>query len=230
MSRLPILLLATTAAWCSPIYISNFSFESPALDGKYYTTGSATRVYSADDTWHVYTPSPIPGWNIDANEDAGVWNPAGWSPFSQPLPDGSQVAYSNGGRIWQVLNVTLQPYTTYTLNVGIGNRQDCCADAGYRVSLYAGSTEVAFDNSSLHLVHGTWGISTVVFATGATNPLFGQLLTIMLQAYPSFPRQVDFDDVTLDATLNAAIPEPSSALLIAGGAAVLWLSRRRRTA
>ena len=224
-----LLLIIPPAAWGSPIYISNFSFEGPAVSAGYYTTGSATRLYPSGYSWNIYTPSPIPGWNIDPNEDAGVWNPSGWGSYSGNLPDGNQVGYSNGGRIWKVLSVTLQPNATYTLSVDIGNRQDCCWDsAGYRVSLYAGGTEVAFDNSSLHLAHGTFGTSTVTYTTGPTNPLIGQLLTIVLWAAPNFPRQVDFDKVWLEADVTA-IPEPSSILLLAGGVAVLLLRRRRQT-
>src|SRR5215813_9608676 len=52
--------------------------------------------------------------------------------FHLPLPDGDQVAYSNGGNILKVLTTTLQNSTTYILQIDVGKRLDCCAFPPYK--------------------------------------------------------------------------------------------------
>ena len=230
-----ILLFTPLVARCSPIYISNFSFDSEQLAGPGHLTVGAYERYSADSAWASYTPDPIPGWNVAQDALAGVWQPVVPGNYNENPPDGKQVAYSNGARIWQVLSVTLQPSTDYTLTVNVGNRTDDYWD-GYRISLYAGDTEVAFDDSSLKgkLKLGTFGTSIVKYTSGAGDPLIGQLLTIVLRGYGVSTVPVDFDSVQLNGAPSGSsgaggvlVPEPTAFGLLAAGIVALALRRRR---
>jgi hypothetical protein len=123
----------------------------------------------------------------------------------------------------QELIATLQPNTTYTLEVEIGNIDSGTALSGsffplagfpgYRVELLAGGVMLEQDNNSLAgtIPDGQFATSVVTYTTGTTHDQLGQNLGILLvnlnQEDPSFPGsdlEVDFDDVRLDATSQLA--------------------------
>ena len=145
------------------------------------------------------------------------------------IPDGVNVAYSNGGTISQVLSATLTP-GTYTLLVDIGSRLDepLVANGGvYIVELLAGGTILAEDNNTLKPAPGTFLTSTVTYTASANDPLLGQSLEIRL-VNPIGAAQNNYDDVRLSLS---SVPEPTSVLLLGiascfGLLARKWLFRR----
>ena len=141
----------------------------------------------------------------------------------------------------QTLAATLQPFTQYTLEVEVGNIASGTAldgtpfnldgFPGYRIELLAGNTLLADDDDSLTIAEGQFATATVSLTTGATHDDLNQPLTIRLlnlnqvdPATPGADREVDFDDVRLDATI---IPEPSTTAALTGAAALLAPRRRR---
>ncbi|WP_197530796.1 PEP-CTERM sorting domain-containing protein [Bythopirellula polymerisocia] len=120
---------------------------------------------------------------------------------------------------FQELGATLQPHTTYTLEVEIGNITSATAMngaffplegfPGYRVELLAGGMMLEQDNNLLSgtISDGEFATSVITYTTGASHDLFDENLGILLvnlnQADPSFPAsdiEVDFDNVRLDAS------------------------------
>ncbi|MCZ8244048.1 MAG: PEP-CTERM sorting domain-containing protein [Microcystis sp. LE19-131.1A] len=179
--------------------VANNSFETPVITNP---SGS------------ISSTGLVGGWTF-AGAQQGFFNPSlgetfspgfGYGP-SPVLPDGNQVAYSNGGTISQTLSATLQTNTVYTLGVYVGRRQNV-AFAGYNIELLAGNTVLA-SNNSVTPAAGSFGYVTVDYTSGiSVTP--GQALQIRLT---SNGVQTNFDNITLDA---ASIPEPSAILGLLG--------------
>lgn len=191
------LILIPTSAKAASINILNPSFENPVAplqpDGQFYTVGS------------------ISDWTLNPSDTQGVFNPSasqistgGNTYYNQPVPDGNQVAFSNGGTISQQLSTVLQPNSQYTLGVSVGRRNNV-SFPGYNIELLAGSTVLA-SNSSVIPNPGTFILVAVNYISGNSGSLIGQPLGIRLSSPAD---QVNFDDVTLDVT---STPEPSSVL------------------
>lgn len=189
------------------IFIANHSFEVPIAplrgDG-FYTDNS--------------NPVPISNWyNAHApGKDQGVLDPTksqiitGHDFFYglQPVPDGNQVAYSNGGTIAQKLSAVLQPNTRYTLSAYIG-RRNALAFPANSIQLIAGNTLVS--SNSVTPAAGTFERVTVSYTSGDIgDPRIGKPLKIYLASWGA---QTNFDNVTLDAS---PIPEPSAILGLLG--------------
>jgi hypothetical protein len=181
--------------------VANNSFETPIVPSLSGGSISAT--------------GPSGGWTF-AGGPQGFFNPSlgetfspgfGYGP-SPTLPDGTQVAYSNGGTISQTLTATLQANTVYTLGVHVGRRQNV-AFAGYNIELYAGGN-LLVSNSGVTPDPGSFEYVTVDYTSGVSNPFLGQALQIRLT---SLGTQANFDNITLDA---ASIPEPSAILGLLG--------------
>jgi hypothetical protein len=180
--------------------VANNSFETPIVPSLSGGSISAT--------------GPSGGWTF-AGGPQGFFNPSqgetsspgfGYGP-SPVLPDGNQVAYSNGGTISQTLTATLQTNTKYTLGVHVGRRENV-AFAGYNIELLAGNT-VLVSNNSATPAPGSFQHVTFDYTSGiSVTP--GQALQIRLT---SNGVQTNFDNITLDA---ASIPEPSAILGLLG--------------
>lgn len=183
------------------ITVLNPSFESPTAP----LQGPPEAYYSIND---------ITNWVIGVvtGQDAGVSNPGASLPPSiyyngAPVPDGVQVAYSNGATISQVLSAVLQPNTQYTLGAYVGRRL-VIGFQGYDIQLWAGNTLLASNNSPTP-VAGTFVPVTVNYTSGSSGPI-GQRLEIRLL---SSGVQANFDKITLNAS---PIPEPSAILGLLG--------------
>ena len=182
--------------------VANNSFETPivtAPSGFISSTGS------------------VGGWTFTGGQQ-GFANPvaahnAGGSWYgSSPgiIPDGNQIAWSNGGTISQTLSGTLQTNTVYTLSAFVGNRLSVNFP-GYSIGLYAGGNLLA-SNSGVTPADGTFAPVTVSYTSGiSVTP--GQALEIRLTSMSGFQAQTNFDNITLDA---ASIPEPSAILGLLG--------------
>ena len=188
--------LSASGTWADSIAIQNPSFEiTNALNQP--CVGSMNCFNSG---------LAIPGWSSPAG-GFGSFAPT-FAYFSLPLPDGSIVAYTNGGGpLSQTLaGISLLPNSFYTLSVDVGRRLDVIA-ANYSLNLLDGSSVfcTSGSNSNGSITAGTFADITLTCATGATVP--GGFLGIELTGDG---RQINFDNVQLDVTTSTvSTPEPS---------------------
>jgi hypothetical protein len=189
------------------IFIANHSFEDPIAPEQL-----------SPNPRGFYSINNITGWfNAHApGKYQGVLDPTKSQNLTgndffynlQPVPDGNQVAYSNGGTIAQTLSAVLQPNTRYTLSAYIGRRNELTFPAN-SIRLIAGGNLVS--SNSVTPAAGTFERVTVSYTSGGIDdPLIGKPLEIYLS---SFGAQANFDNVTLDAS---PIPEPSAILGLLG--------------
>ena len=127
--------------------------------------------------------------------DTGTFNPTTTS-FPSGIPEGSNVAYSSGPFISQVLSEPLTAGATYTLGVDVGNRSDVLF-AGYEVQLRAGGVTLA-TSSGPQPNPGEFTTATVNFTAPAAHAQLDKPLQIRLL---SGGVQAIFDNVRLDTTL-----------------------------
>ena len=154
--------------------------------------------------------SSIPGWT---NSGAGgTFNP-GAGEFTDGVPDGQNVAFSNGATISQVLTEPLTAGTRYVLQVDVGHRANVSLPA-FSVELWAGGFLAGA--SSPVPAAGTFATVTVTYDAPANSPLLGQFLEIRLI---SSGTQVCFDNVRLSAAVSAAI---SGMAIDAGTGLITW--------
>lgn len=187
------------------IFIANHSFESQPI--------------TALPGFTVISTGTVGNWTFAGGSNQGFLNPGiaetgspgnhfyGTSPT---LPDGNQVAWSNGGTISQTLSATLQANTKYTLGAFVG-RRFVESFPGYNIQLLAGATVLASSGSSVTPTAGTFAPVTVSYTSGSSGSLLGQALTIRLTS--SLGSQTNYDLITLDAS---PIPEPSAMLGLLG--------------
>jgi len=208
--------LLAGGAWGDSILVQNPSFEmTNTLDQP--CTGSTA----------CFNNGPVPGWTTLAS-GFGSFAPTSTF-FSLPLPDGSIVAYTNGGTLAQTLTgISLLPNSVYTLSVDVGRRFDISA-ANYSLNLLDGSSVFCTSGptSNGSITAGTFQDITLTCATGAAVP--GGFLGIELTGDG---QQLDFDNVHLDVTASTvSTPEPSALALTSVGLLVsglfFVLSRRR---
>lgn len=235
------LLLAGPVA--AQIPIVNPGFEA-------VVTPPGTFPVGAPPGWSVVDPGNILDNALDA---VGTLNPTGTTFFPGGAPEGSNVGliYLSGDQgttpvsLTQVLTATLQPLTTYSLTVSVGNIAsgfgappfdqffDLSGFPGYRVQLLAGGVVIAEDDNSLSIAEGTFATSSIQAVIGAAHPQLGQALEVRLTNLNQIQSQnapgieVDFDDVRLNAQPNAAAPEPASLALALPALGLLALRRRR---
>jgi hypothetical protein len=212
--------LLASGAWGDSISIQNASFEvTNTLDQSAgCNTGSTA----------CFNNGPVPGWTTPSG-GFGSFAPNSTF-FNLPLPDGSIVAYTNGGTLEQTLaGISLLPNSVYTLSVDVGRRLDHNSGNNYSLSLLDGTNVfcTSGSNSNGSITAGTFQDVTLQCATGATVP--GGFLGIELTGDGN---QLDFDNVRLDvSTSTVSTPEPSALALTSVGLLVsglfFVLSRRR---
>jgi hypothetical protein len=204
------LALAAAPCFASPIFVSNFSFETLPSGGLTFAGCGSGCSYSE--------ASGIPGWSVSSGAEIGQFqpgNPANTIYFNT-LSDGPTNAYSNidGSVISQTVGATVVLGEVYTLMVDIGSRKDA-GFTGIADLMINGITYTATGTP----IPGAFGLFTVAY-TGLLADV-GKSITIELRS--SGP-QANFDNVRLDA-----VPEPASFLLIAPALLALGL-RIKRTA
>jgi hypothetical protein len=170
----------------------------------------------------AFNGGPIPGWTTVGGLQ-GTWQPSS-AYFTSPVPDGSLVAYSNGGTISQTLSASLAANTLYTLTVAVGNRLDAVVNnlaTTYIIQLFAGNTllnSITGSNTTIPL--GTFMDVSFNYLAGVTVPS-GNLSIVLSSVGP----QSDFDNVRLTAT---PVPEPGSLTLLVAGLGLALVMLRRR--
>jgi hypothetical protein len=198
-----ILALMSCPAWADNIPIQNASFE-------------ITNALNISLGGGPFNLGPIPDWN--SSGVAGSWQPNS-SRFSS-IPDGSIVAYTNGGSISQTLtgNSVLAD-TFYTLSVFVGNRMDGFT-GNYTISLDAGTTTLcSFSSNSSSIAAGTFADETCTFQSGSTVPA-GDLSVVFTSNSPG--AQLDVDNVSVST------PEPGSLALVTAALLFLFMALRRK--
>ena len=191
--------------------VANNSFEAPII--------TAPQGFTNDST--------ITGWVVTGSAQAGLLNPFQAQNFAFTnatslnntfynsgvgAPNGSQIAYSNGGTISQTLTgTTLQADTKYTLSASVGRRRIVSNFSGlYNIELYAGTNLLASKNDIIPNL-GDFADVSFSYTTVGIGTLPTGDLRILLTSNGS---QVGFDNITLDATPD--IPEPSAILGLLG--------------
>ncbi len=227
-------LLVSASTSAAPLTITNPGFED------LYFGGNLPAAFNGDvpPTAFPFGNAPA-GWALfgttGGGTSIGVLNPGVMAiepmatNFPAGAPEGDNVAllffnnFAGGAEfgIQQTLADTLQPRTTYTLSVEVGNIAsgtsvvepfasfgffDLRGFPGYRIDLLAGGTVLASDNSSLLPGEGEFLTSTIQVDIGDVV-VPGQALSIRLVNLnvqdvndPAVDLEVDFDDIRLDAS------------------------------
>lgn len=196
----------------------------------------------------IFTNSPgvtPTDWTLETGGGAvgsffGYWNPQNsayanttGSPGVNGSMLGPNVFYfgsleTNQGLSQTISGATFEAGTDYTLTVAMGTRLDFAVMGDMRMSLYAGSTEIAStvilaSNYATALTAGTFADQSLTYIySSADGDLDGQALTISFIAMDN-GKELDIDNVRLEA-----IPEPATAGLAALSAIVLCFRPRRR--
>ena len=201
-----VLFVMVSGSSASSISILNASFENPSC-------GVSAPISCTPADWTVTVGT------------ADAFLPAGTAWDS--IPDGSQVAWSNGGTLTQILAATITPDTTYTLSVWVSQRWEAGSFLP-EIQLLGGSTPLFIMNNSnpggsapTKNNDGTynWVDWTMSWTSPSSGPAIGQTLGIVLG---SDGIQTDFDDISL----TASVPEPAAIVLVSAGLFALVTRRR----
>jgi hypothetical protein len=214
---LPVLVLTVALAancYASPIFVSNFSFETLPAGGLPLGGCGVGCAYNA---------GLIPSWTVTGTVGEFQPGPPANTGFFNSVPDGITIAYTNGGTISQTVVPVVQLGVTYTLMVDVGVRKDA-PDPGTEALVINGTSHFAV---GVLATGGNWSTFTATYTGLAAD--VGKPITIMLAANSA---QGDWDNVRLADSTGAAVPEPASGALM--GVALLacagLLLRKRRVA
>jgi len=205
-------LLGALSAAATPIFVSNFSFET--IPGVSLPNGCGSGC--------SYSVGVIPFWT--STGVTGQFRPGTpATPFFHTLSDGITSAYSDSaGIISQTLiGTVVVPGTTYTLHVDLGRRTDLPFTASADL-LVNGSHFLAVGTTP---TLGNWSTFTATYVGLPGDNGLG--LTIELL---SSGRQGNFDNVVMSSVTGAGVPEPTSVTLIGLGLAGLLVFARRKRA
>jgi hypothetical protein len=198
----------------APITVNNASFE---------TANPLNQICTGTNC--AFNTAVIPSWTASGSASGSFrpGNPANNVYFST-IPDGSIVAYSNGGSLEQTVTPTAVAGFTYTLQVDLGNRFE--QNFAASIALVIGSNSVT--GIGVVPVEGGWSTYTAAYTATAADA--GQAITIRLIS--SGP-QGNFDNVRLDGTMatdpgGPTIPEPQTYALMGFGLAAIALIKRNR--
>jgi len=206
---IPVLLgtLLAASANASPIFVNNFSFETLPPGGSPFPCGTGCSFFI----------DPIPGW-VNAGGGQFVPGAPGNTNDFNSIPDGTTVAYLNGGTITQTVGPTVQAGVTYTLMVDLGVRKNF-SDPGSIALVVNGNT---YSGTGILPSSGNWATFTATYTGLAAD--IGQAITIQLSS-PGI--QGEFDNVRLSDNAGP-VPEPATSALIGLGAIALGFFARRK--
>jgi len=208
-----LFLLPLSRALAVPISVANHSFEELPVRGLPSGCGAGC-TFSVGDF--------IPGWTNDPT-NSGQFRPGtdvgNFFRFDTLSSDGTPTnAYTNGGDITQTVGATVQAGVTYTLQVDVGQRKDCCALGS--VELLIGGNPILA--TGLAPTVGNWSTFTATYTGLAVDA--GESIAIGLVRNGG---QSNFDNVRLNEDTASAVPEPSTLLLLGAGLVPFGLIKRK---
>jgi len=209
---LGVFLLAAVCQ-ATPIFIVNNSFETFPLTG-----------LTACGAGCSYEIGTVAGWTTTGSD--GEFRPGapGNTTYFNTVPDGTTVAFSNGGTLSQIVGATVQVGTTYTLTVEVGARKNT-PEPSTEALVINGHTYLA--TGTLPALHsGNWSAFTVTYVGTALDA--GATIKILLS---SGGIQSNWDNVSLDAVapiVSSGVPEPATSLLVGLGLVVAGVVTRIR--
>jgi len=208
---LPTLLgafLLVPATYASTITVLNPSFEQLPSGGLTNTCGTGCS----------FGPG-VPGWTTTGAD--GEFRPG--APTNKTIfntiPDGTTIAYSNGGTTSQIVTPTVVAGEIYTLTVDVGVRKGG-SDPGSEALVINGHTYLATGTLP---VGGNWATFTATYTGKAAD--VGKSIEILLSS-PGV--QADWDNVKLSGVPGSDVPETTTSLLLGTGLALLGLVARRK--
>lgn len=152
------------------------------------------------------------GWNMTGV--AGVFDVNSTHIYSNIYPDGN-VAFINGGSIYQVLSDTYQAETNYILNFDTGWVPSYTDAPVFNFALMSGGETLAIQSAS-GLIKDQWvELSMELSSIDIPNYIIGQAIEIWFLTGDLNPRQVNLDNVSLQAV--ASVPVPGSVQLLSLG-------------
>lgn len=201
-------VLAVPTASASPIFVNNFSFETLPAAGLPFACGTNCS----------YSTDVIPGWTTTGSTGQFKPGPPATTTYFNSVPDGTTIAYTNGGSISQTVAPVVQLGVVYTLMVDVGVRKDI-GDPGSEALLINGNSYFA---TGVPATPGNFSTFTGTYTGLAAD--VGKSITILLSSGGS---QGDWDNVRLSDSTLTAVPEPASIVLGLSALALLGIVRRK---
>jgi hypothetical protein len=175
------------------------------------------------------TGAPITDWGIQppstnggpgGSTEAYVYAPTA-ADYPGGIPGGTNVAHSDGPIIFQKTDYVVQPDTTYTFSILVGNSEATNDIGNYRVVLVADGLVITPDQTAPLPAAGQWVLATSTGTVSDDSELVGYPISVVLDPLGGF---VDWDEPLPSGAPPA--PEPASLAII--GAAGLYMLRRSR--
>ena len=230
-----VIMPACPAAWGAvPVGVTNAGFENPVLGvGAWQGT-----IPAWGQGWYDLGAADPTAWvAVNLGGDAGVYHVSTSEYTSGTAPEGSNMAFADGYAgydygINQVLpgaTSKLQADATYVLSAVVGNpflyNEDVTSD--YRIELVAGGVVLASATGPSPVDDTTWAFPSLTYNSPAAPAQLGQQLEIRLIAANDARDagyEVDFDNVTLNATYAHPISDPDGSYTVVVGTGSLSLN------